>query len=134
MEDDYSVITKNDNDSNLTEFKMEDKCLIKQYIGNNTENFILKKDNYIIKFGFFKINGTYYVNINGENIINYNRFACIDRIEYENETLIIHNHLVGKIKIKNCSMELFEKSLDIMANYMKPKRSIFKEILAFFAY
>ena len=69
MEDDYSVITKNDHDSNLSEFKIEDKCLIKQYRGNNTENFILKKDNYIIKFGFFKLNGTYYVNINGENIV-----------------------------------------------------------------
>ena len=124
-----------------TEFKeCEGKLIIKQYSGINSDNFVIKKYNgKKINFSFFKLNGIYYVNINGEHIIDYKRFINIQQISKIEPTLEnpienaikIKNGYIGDIIIYNCDPEIFQKTLSVMASYMKNKNSYMSDFIYF---
>jgi len=134
--EDYLLIdkTQNKKGENLTELKeCEGKLIIKQYSGINTNNFTIKKaDGKKIGFSFFKINGIYYVNINGEHIIDYKRFVNIQQISKNDENSIkIKNAFIGDIIINNCDVEMFSKSLNIMNKYIKHKNNYYNDLMYF---
>jgi hypothetical protein len=135
----YLVIDKykNKRGDETTELKEhEGKLIIKQYSGINSDNFVIKKfDGKKISFSFFKLNGIYYVNINGEHIIDYKKFINIQQIskidDKDKAGIKIKNTYIGDININNCDPEIFEKALNVMANYMKNKSSYISDLIHF---
>jgi hypothetical protein len=130
---------KNKKGEDTTEFKeCEGRLIIKQYSGINTDNFVIKKmDGKRLSFSFFKINGIHYININGEHIIDYKRFVNIQQIskhdtsDSDTESIKVKNGFIGEIIIHNCDPEIFKKSLDIMAKYMKDKNNYISDFIYF---
>lgn len=132
----YLIIdkSKNKKGEETTEFKEHDgKLLIKQYSGINTDNFVIKKiDGKKFNFSFFKLNGIYYININGDHIIDYKRFRNIQQISKIDETSIkIKNLHIGEIIIENCDTEIFKRGLLIMTDYMKTKSNYIHDFMSF---
>lgn len=137
----YLVIDKykNKRGEDTTELKEhEGKLIIKQYSGINSDNFIIKKyDGKKISFSFFKLNGIYYININGEHIIDYKKFINIQqisKIEQDDEkvsSIKVKNAYIGDIMIHNCDPEIFQKALSVMSNYMKNKSSYVSDLMHF---
>lgn len=134
MDKDYLIVdNKISKKGDITELKECDgKILIKQFSGLNTDNFIIKKYNgKKIEFSFFKLNGIYYVNINGQHIIDYKKFINIQHVSNENENVKVKNSYIGDLLLENCDIDIFYKTLTIMADWMKSKNSYFKELLYF---
>lgn len=135
MEKEYLIIDNHlsKNGNLTTEFKESDgKLLVKQFSGTNTDNFIIKKfNNKRLEFSFFKLNGIYYININSFHIIDYKRFINIEHITKEDENVRIKNPFIGDILLLNCDVDIVYKALRIMADWMKNKKSIFKDFLYF---
>ena len=143
----YTLVDKflNNRGEDTTEFKECDgRLIIKQYSGINTDNFVIKTlDGKKLNFTFFKINGIYYVNINGEHIIDYRRFTNIEQIsKVDNEesgdesnpklcSTKIKNGYIGDIILRNCDPEMFTKSLQLMAKHMKNKSSYYSDFKYF---
>ena len=97
-----------------------------------TDNFIIKKfNNKRLEFSFFKLNGIYYININSFHIIDYKRFINIEHITKEDENVRIKNPFIGDILLLNCDVDIVYKALRIMADWMKNKKSIFRDFLYF---
>jgi hypothetical protein len=82
----------------------------------------------------FKLNGIYYININGEHIIDYRRFKNIQCISQNAENINIKNSYFGQLKITNCDVELFKHSLIVLSEWMKKKTSIFSDFLYYLFY
>lgn len=136
--DNYTLVdkTKNKHGEDTTELKQNDgRFIIQQYSGLNTDNFVIKKiDGQRLNFSFFKINGIYYVNINGEHIIDYKRFINIQQIsmvevEQFKTSIKIRNGSIGDLIIHNCDAEMFLKSLNIMQKHMKNKSSYYNDFM-----
>lgn len=135
----YLVIDKykNKRGDETTELREhEGKLIIKQYSGINSDNFVIKKfDGKKISFSFFKLNGIYYISINGDHIIDYKKFINIQQIskieEKDKQGIKIKNTYIGDIIINNCDPEIFEKALNVMANYMKNKSSYISDLIHF---
>ena len=135
MEKEYLIIDNHlsKNGNVTTEFKESDgKLLVKHFSGTNTDNFIIKKfNNKRLEFSFFKLNGIYYININSFHIIDYKRFINIEHITKEDENVRIKNPFIGDILLLNCDVDIVYKALRIMADWMKNKKSLFKDFLYF---
>jgi hypothetical protein len=120
-----------------TEFKHCDgKLLIKQFSGTNCENYIVKKYNgRKIEFSLFKLNGVYYVNLNGNHIIDYRKFTNIQYLSnieiHEKMSVKLGNPYVGEILIENCDVDVIHKSLEIMSEWMRKKASWFGDFMYF---
>lgn len=135
----YLVIDKykNKRGEDTTELKEhEGKLIIKQYSGINSDNFVIKKyDGKKITFSFFKLNGIYYVSINGDHIIDYKRFVNIQQIskleEGDKAGIKVKNGYVGDLVIYNCDPEIFQKALSVMSNFMKNKSSYLSDFMHF---
>lgn len=119
------------NKKNLKEFvHLEDKILIKHSIGVNSDNYLLKKsNNKKLQFSLFKLNNIFYVNINSEHIIDYRKFTCIQKITTKNNDLIVKNSYIGELIIPNCDIDLIQKSLVIMSDWMKKKKTWYNDII-----
>ena len=115
-----------------TEFKEYDgNILVKHFSGINSENFVVKKpDGKRLEFSFFRIGGVYYVNLNGHHIIDYKKFIKIQSISNlsvgpveqngpEGTDVKIRNVYVGEIVLKNCDVEIVQKSLQVMSKWIK---------------
>jgi hypothetical protein len=134
----YLVIDKykNKRGEDTTELKEhEGKLIIKQYSGINSDNFVIKKfDGKKISFSFFKLNGIYYVSINGDHIIDYKKFINIQQIsklEQDENSIKVKNTYIGDIIIANCDPEIFQKALNVMSNYMKNKSTYVSDLMHF---
>lgn len=135
--DDYLIIDTSLNNagdtiSKIQSFDDNGKIIIKQYSGVNTDNFIISKmDNKKISFSFFVMNGIYYINLNGEHIMDYNKFIDIKKFSYnQNENCLkITNRHFGDIFIHNCDVDIFKKALSEMNIWMKNKRSVISNLL-----
>lgn len=107
--------------------------VISQFSGINSENFIVKRNDLKLEFSIFKLNGIYYINLNGQNIIDYKKFINISQISLEkDDTVKICNPCIGNIILNNCQVDLVCKALKIMNLYMKGKISFWKHILYLF--
>ena len=132
MENDFLIVDNHKGkDGNITEFKECDgKILIKQYSGTNTDNFIIKKYNgKKMEFSFFKLNGVYYININGCHIIDYKHFINIQQISNIDNDVKIKNPYIGEITLLNCDIEIIQKALTVMSKLIESKQSMFSDLL-----
>jgi len=132
MDKEFLIIdTHQSKNGNVTELKESDgKILIKQFSGTNTDNFIIKKFNgKKLEFCFFKLNGIYYVNINGCHIIDYKNFIHIHHISQIQENVSIKNSYLGEIILLDCDVDMVYKALTIMSNWIKSKQTIFNDIV-----
>jgi hypothetical protein len=132
MDNEYLIVDSHlSENGNITEFKECDgKILIKEFSGLNSDNFIIKKYNKKkLEFSFFKINGVYYVNINGYHIIDYKRFINIQKISKTGEDVKISNPFIGDIILYNCDVDMVHKALTIMSDWIKSRTSIFKDLV-----
>jgi len=115
----------------ITEFKECDgKILIKQFSGLNTDNFIIKKFNgKRLEFSFFKLNGVYYININGCHIIDYKHFIDIQHISKDESNVKIKNRSIGDMILIDCDVDIVHKSLTVMSDWMKSKQNTFNDFM-----
>lgn len=134
--DSYLVIDnqKLDNEDILLLTEKTDKIVIQQYTGRNTENFKLISNKYTLTLSLFKLNHIWYININGDNILDYKQFLRFGRIETQNENIKIYNHYTGDLLITNCNIGLFQKGIKIASNWMKNNHphSLWSDFLYFF--
>jgi hypothetical protein len=132
MEKEYLIVdTHTSKNGDITEFKECDgKILIKQFSGLNTDNFVIKKFNgKRFEFSFFRLNGVYYVNINGCHIIDYKHFINIQHISKVDEDVKIKNPYIGEIRLINCDVDMVHKGLTVMSDWMKSKQNVFSELM-----
>lgn len=132
MDKEFLIVNNhNSKNGNITEFKESDgKIIVKQFSGTNTENFIIKKFNgKRLEFSFFKLNGIYYININGCHIIDYKHFINIQHITKIEEDVKIKNPYIGEILLINCDIDIVHKALTIMSDWIKSKQNTINDIM-----
>lgn len=130
MDDQFVLINTCSN--NLTKIKeVTGSVVITQYSGLNTDVFVLTKNEQRLKFAFFKVNSRFYLCLNEDHIVDYHKFLFIDKMVQDNNDVLIHNNVVGNIKLTNCDIEMVKKSISIMNDYAKPKRNFIKEFLEY---
>lgn len=137
MNEDFLLIDNQKiNNTDITNIKEKlGEIIFKQYSGLNTENFVFRKTNVkILHISLFKLNGIYYININGQHIIDYKRFKNIQCISQINNDITIKNSYIGQLKITNCDIDMFKKALFILAEWMKKKSSFFGDLLYYLFY
>jgi len=143
MEEQFLVINthRSNKGEDITEFKETDgKLVVKHFLGLNTDNYVLKKsDGKNLSFSFFKINGIYYINLNGCHIIDYKKFISgIKQISDESETdkevkntfnnVVLKHAYFGQIKLRNCDVEMCYKAITLMKESMKGKITFWKNV------
>jgi hypothetical protein len=135
MEKDYLILDNNVTKSGklITESKECDgKILVKQFTGINSENFIIKKgDGKELAFSLCKINGIYYVNLNGQHMIDYKKFTKIQSVCNVNNDVRFKNLFDGDIILKNCDVEIFQRALEVMNDWMNKQTNWFHDIVYF---
>ena len=132
MEKEYLIIDNHvGKNGDITEFKECDgKILIKQFSGLNTDNFIIKKFNCKrLEFSFFKLNGVYYININGCHIIDYKHFINIQHISKDELNVKIKNRSIGDMILIDCDVDIVHKALTVMSDWMKSKQNTFNDFM-----
>lgn len=132
MDKEFLIVNNHSSkNGNITEFKESDgKIIVKQFSGTNTENFIIKKFNgKRLEFSFFKLNGIYYININGCHIIDYKHFINIQHITKIEEDVKIKNPYIGEILLINCDIDIVHKALTIMSDWIKSKQNTINDIM-----
>jgi hypothetical protein len=82
-----------------------------------------------LDFCFFKLNGIYYININGCHIIDYKNFIHIHHISQKDENVSIKNTFIGEIILINCDVDMVYKGLTIMSDWIKSKQSMLNDII-----
>jgi len=108
----------------------DDKIITTHFTGKNTDNFIIKKnDGKKLEFSFFKLNGIYYINLNGHHIIDYKKFVIIQQITRINSDVKLKNAFIGDIILQDCDIDIVHKALQVMDNWMKNKKSFFFDLL-----
>ena len=135
MEKEYLIIDNHvGKNGDITEFKECDgKILIKQFSGLNTDNFIIKKFNgKRLEFSFFKLNGVYYININGCHIIDYKHFINIQHISKDELNVKIKNRSIGDMILIDCDVDIVHKALTVMSDWMKSKQNTFNDFMYLF--
>lgn len=132
--DDFIIVKNyinNVGDETVEFTKKDGQILVKQYSGINSDNYIIKKLNTDISlmFSIFKLNGNYYISINGDNVINYRKFKNIKQIVQNKDCIIIKNNFLDDIIIKNCDMDIVRRFLTIVTREMQSKNSFIKEFI-----
>ena len=116
------------------------KLYIKQSSGINTENFTIFKleknpgQTLQLSFSVFYLNGIYYISLNNEHIIDYKKFISIEKLSYDSQLNILKvtNSHYGDLYIKNCDLDIFNKSLLELNKYMKDKTNFLYNISYYF--
>ena len=132
MERDFLIVDNHvsKNGDVTTEFKECDgKLLIKHFSGLNSENFVIKKYNgKRFEFSLFKLNGVYYVNINGHHIIDYRRFINIESISNTSDGVKILNTYIGELMVPGCETDMIQRALMVMADWMKHRKKWWNDL------
>lgn len=104
------------------------KILIKHYYGSNCENYLLITERKRLLFSIFRLNNIHYINLNGEHIIEYNKFTNINYVRNDGNCVIINNAFVGDIILNMCDISLVEKALTILDKEMKRRIKWYNEL------
>lgn len=119
-------------DGDVTEFRECDgKVLVKHFASGNSEYFVIKKNNgKRLTFSFIKLHGIYYITLNGNHMMDYKKFSRGTQSVVNNgDNVIIKNIFEGDITIENCDMEIVQKSLTVMSEWMKKRNKWWNDIL-----
>ena len=125
MEDDYIIVKDSITDKGQQVSKTKEcigSMLVNRYSGTNTDCFILTKWNdKKLKLSITKINGIYYLMINGEHMADYRKFTNIDSISQIGEDVLLKNPYLGDITIRDCDTDIVKKGLEIVERFMGKK-------------
>ena len=81
---DYLIVSKGDNEM-IETIDLQAGILIRYTSGLNSENYVAAKQSGLqIKFSIVLIEGTYYIGINGEHLVDYKKFVTFKNIEQDN--------------------------------------------------
>jgi hypothetical protein len=109
---------------------------IKQYKSFNSNVILITKDNLQLKLNYYKLNNIVYVNINGEHLFDFKILLLIDwtsNINKDDTThLSIKHSKLGEIIIKNCNVEMFQKGLYIINEWVNKNKNFFKDLYGYF--
>ncbi len=109
---------------------------IKQYKSYNTNVLLITKDKLQLKLNYYKLNNMVYVNINGEHLFDFKILLLIDLITNINENnttnINIKHSKLGEIIIKNCNVEMFQKGLHIINEWVNQNKNFFKDLYGYF--
>ncbi len=124
MDNDFHVISENNGIN------------VKQYKCYNSNVLVLTKNNLKVKFNYYKLNGIVFININGDHLFDFKTLLLIDMLENIKEedktNLSIKHSRLGEIKIKNCNVEIFEKGLCIINEWIEKNKNFFKDLYGYF--
>lgn len=110
----------------------DDFIAVTQVPGSGSETFVISSQATTLKLGLFKVNSTYYVNINGEHIVAYNHFTKLNKVSKSQHDLVLSNENIGKIVVRNCDLDVFERGLKFLNNLMKSKGTRWADLVSFF--
>ena len=86
-----------------------------------------------MKLSYYKLNGIFFVNINGENLFDFKTLLLIDSVKciVENDVsiIIIKNSSLGEIRIKNCDLEIFQKAIHFLNTWVKKNKNYIRDLL-----
>lgn len=100
------------------------KVNIKHVTGIGCESYTVRKhDGKHLQFSFFTLNGIWYVNINGQHVMDYYKFQKIARLSNEQDSVRITTVHFGDIVIPQCDVDIVYKSLQIMKEFINKKAS-----------
>jgi hypothetical protein len=109
---------------------------IKQYKSSNSNVILITKDKLQLKLNYYKLNNIVYVNINGEHLFDFKILLLIDCISNINENntinLNIKHSKLGEIIIKNCNIEMFQKGLHIINEWVNKNKNFLKDLYGYF--
>jgi hypothetical protein len=128
-ERDYIIIENRDNTTGLFEF--DNNIVIKHFFGVQSENFILMRGSKRLKFSIIKLNGSFYINLNGEHIIEYTKFISISYLNNIDNNVKIKSKYFGELIIENCDIHLVTKSIEIITRELKNRYKWYKELFFF---
>lgn len=124
MDDDFHVISE------------KTGINVKQYKCYNSNALILTKNRLKIKFNYYKINSIVFININGDHLFDFKTLLLIDMLENikqgEDTNLCIKHSKLGEIIIKNCDVEIFEKGLFIINEWVEKNKNFLKDLYGYF--
>jgi hypothetical protein len=105
----------------LETVEISDGILIRHTSGINCENYIIAhQTNGQVRFSIFKIDGVWFISINGEHVIDYKKFADITSISMCMNGVVLENYHVGKIHIDNANIDLVKRMLLVMQETLAP--------------
>lgn len=107
------------------------KLIVQHFSGINCDNYIVKKQcGKKLHYSFFKMNGIYYVSLNGEHIVDYKKFCDgLMHVSNQGSSVVVTNTFFGKITLIDCDTDIIYKSLQLMKQWMKGKTNFFSNIL-----
>lgn len=113
---------------------MSEEISVKHTKNGSVDKFIVNTSSKTLQFTFFKANGIYFVNINNVHIIDYKQFAKVKNITQVNNgkdiTLSIGSTSASvSLLIKDCDVEMIQKALIVMSEFMKTKSSLYKDLV-----
>lgn len=109
---------------------------VKQYKSYNSNVLLLTKDNLKIKFNYYKLNSIVFININGEHLFDFKVLLLIDMLtnisNIDSTNLSIKHSKLGEIIIQNCNVEMFEKGICIINEWVEKNKNFFKDLYGYF--
>ncbi|NBP13189.1 hypothetical protein EBU95_02195 [bacterium] len=113
--------------------EVDGNIIVKQFSGVNCENFVIKSTTTFkqLAFSFSKLNGIYYINLNGVHFFDYKKFIHIISIQQKGSSVKIRNVYFGDIYLDNTDVNVVYKSLETMAKWISNQKTIFGDIWYF---
>jgi hypothetical protein len=109
---------------------------VKQYKSYNSNVVLITKDKLQLKLNYYKLNNIVYVNVNGEHLFDFKILLLIDwtsNINNDDTThLCIKHSKLGEIIIKNCNVEMFQKGLHVINEWVNKNKNFFKDLYGYF--
>ena len=94
------------------------------------DKFTIVKAEKKLEFAFFKANGVYFVNINNDHIIDYKQFCRVKSLKQSsNGSDVVLCIGASNMAIKNCDVQMVQKALIVMSDFMKTKSSLYKDLM-----
>lgn len=113
--------------------EVDGNIIVKQFSGVNCENFVIKSTTTPkqLAFSFSKLNGIYYINLNGVHFFDYKKFIHIISIQQKGSSVKIKNVYFGDIYLDNTDVNVVYKSLEIMAKWILKQKTFLGDIWYF---
>lgn len=113
---------------------MSEEISVKHTNNGTADKFVVSTSSKKLELTFFKANGIYFVNINNAHIIDYKQFAKVKNITQMHNgkdiTLSIGSGSASaSLLIKDCDVEMIQKALIVMSEFMKTKSSLYKDLI-----
>lgn len=107
-----------------------DKVNVEHSKSGTSDKFVVSTPEKKLEFTFFKANGIYFVNINNMHIIDYKQFCKVKNITQMNNGKDITLSIgTSTLLLKDCDVQMIQKALIVMSDFMKTKSSLYKDLM-----